>query len=313
MKKNLRIGLFLCLGIITYSCTTNNSGNEVSTANGSIVADIASLSIDEVSNDGVKDNFVGRWEYTFDRNDGMGNITYDLEILDDKNAYYRPCYDDCVYVGTYKIENNTLYFEGIEGGDNVEPESAGTVKVKFNIKGSSLVGEKGEIFAKARIETPVYREEITEEKPSNYSKLTREDIAGILNNTLFLYKNRDGYYVSFEFDYKGLDDDGNPTFMTKEKIFVPDLDIATTPAEVLMNSFSGFQTLGVDTGIKYINIRDLNDEWIILKKKSIHDDLRFFKIKVTKIIKNPEGKIIQSEVSASTQGGIQLSMSPKNK
>ncbi|SHF81565.1 hypothetical protein [Dysgonomonas macrotermitis] len=257
------------------------------------------------------DNVIGIWTYTFDRNDGMGNITYELGFFDDENGYYRPCYDDCSFIGKYKIENGILYFNGEESGDNVDPENINKINVKFTIKGSTLVTDNGEVYIKDENEEVIALRTIEDNNVAS-SKPTVEDIINVLHKNLFVYKHSDGFYVSFSFDYRGLDGDGNPTFLTEVSEFVPNNSIPTSPADVIMQSFNQVRYLRINKGIHFVVKEHLQNDYLVLKKKDSHDNLRYFKISIYNIIRNEEGRIKEADVYASTQGKIRLSMMPKN-
>ena len=250
----------------------------------------------------------------------MGEVSFYFRIQDNKNASYSPCYDDCAYVGTYKIDKDVLYFEGEDYSDYIASEIENNpeykrdkVNVRFNIKEAALVTDKGEVYIKEK----TINEPVTAPKnENNYtvsSKPTVEDIINVLHKNLFVYKHRDGYYVSFDFEYRGLDDDGNPTFRTEESEFVPKNSIANSPAEVIMQSFNQVQYLRIVKGTHFVVKEHLQNDYVILKKKSIHDNLRFFKIAITNIKRDKEGRIIEADVYANTQGPIKLSMFPKNR
>ncbi|MDU1905560.1 MAG: hypothetical protein E6772_12325 [Dysgonomonas sp.] len=261
------------------------------------------------------DNIIGRWVYTFDTGDEMGMISYEFEVIDKQNAYYRPCYDDCVYVGTYKISRNTLNFEGEEGGDNIDPENISTIKVEFNINGSTLVSEKGEIYSKEEInKVPPKSKEIEpkpiENAPLLYAK-TMEDAIPFLTKALFIGVNENEIYESYSFSFVEENiNEGSATFKGEYSKFVINMNLGTTPMDILAQSANQVTYLRVDRGTFKLYSKDLANEWTPLKMIKGEYMIPRFYFRISRVDRNDRGNITYIE-GKGKNNNIHLQLKPK--
>lgn len=317
-----KLYLLFIITLIIFSCNTKkddtNTDEEPQT---SVNDSIISVS-NEVSSDSSAD-LIGDWIYTFDADKdtnnqyyGMGEVSFYFRIQDNNNASYSPCYEDCAYMGTYKIEKDVLIFEGEDYSDNAAFEMENNPKykrdrinVKFRIKASSLVTDKGEIFIKERVETSVYAEDNIQTPV--YSKPNIQDVITVLSNYIFIGQ-KENYYVSYEFKYTGFDSYGNPAFKCEYAEFVANQNLGLTPMDRLAQSANGTTYLFTARGEVKFYVSELEKEYLILKRVDERDRIPYFKIKLTDIIRDKDGKISNCQTYVYSRK-TQLGFRPKTR
>lgn len=312
-----KLYLLFIITLIIFSCNTKKDDtNIVEEPQTSVNDSIISVS-NEVSSDSSAD-LIGDWIYTFDADKdtnnqyyGMGEVSFYFRIQDNKNASYSPCYDDCAYVGSYKVEKGILYFEGEDYSDNAafeienNPEyKRDKVNIKFNIKGSTLIADKGEVFIKEKIATPVYAENKKAEKPNI------QDVITVIDDFFFIGQ-RDDYYMTYEFKYQGyFDSFGNPVFKCEYAEFVANKNLGLTPMDRLAQSANGATYTFTARGEVKFYVTELEKEFLIAKRVDARDRIPTFKIKLTDIIRDNEGKLSNCKAYAYC-GKTQLSVKKK--
>lgn len=221
---------------------------------------------------------VALWVYTFD--DGGYSISYELELFNNKSAVYRPCYDDCGYVGKYYIKGDSLIFEGSD--ETTDPDYPSKIRVSFLRKDGKLISESGEVY-------------IDTSKPTMY------EVVQMLTGRIFIGK-KNNYYFTFDFTYTVLDEQDNAMFWCKYEEFELNSNYGSTPMEILKQSANSATFLKSEKLMVTVMKNDLQNNMIVVKRNRAYDDMPRFDFWITEIERDSEGNLEQARIDAQALG-----------
>jgi len=220
---------------------------------------------------------VALWVYSFD--DGGYSISYELELFNNNNAVYRPCHDDCGYVGKYTFKQDSLIFSGI---DETDPEYPSKIRVAFLRKDGKLINNSGEIYI-------------------DVSKPTMYEVVQMLTGRIFVGK-KNNYYFTYDFTYTVLDEQDNAMFWCKYEEFELNSNYGNTPMEILRQSANSATFLKSEKLMVTVMKNDLHNNMIVVKRIRAYDDMPRFDFWVTEIERDSEGNLEQARIDAQALG-----------
>jgi hypothetical protein len=247
----------------------------------------------EDGNSAIDEKLVGEWIY-FDIGDIFA-VTYSIEINANKEAAFRPCYDDCGYLGTIEISNDTIYFNGSSGSDHGDIEY---IEEKFIIKGDKLLTENGLLLRKAEYNedgTFIYTAEEQAKYNEIYAKQQEEkakydeiyakqqeekakDIMYVFTNYAFLaYLGK--YEYAIEISHAEIDEvNSQNELVLKGKMFQSVYhkhSSGNTPRDQIISMATGDKiTVGVHDVVFRCPKEELKKEWITLECTGVSVKIR---------------------------------------
>lgn len=273
----------------------------------------------EEKNISVEDVF-GAWEgekyYDGESGDTISSI---LKIGKYKEAVYSTNY---TMSGKYKIVKDTIYFEYTIADDLTDEVQ----KMWFKFQNdSTLISMSGDIFNKISNNMYEYEAKIEKEEQEEQERLNREyqelkqkadtlkptmyEVVNILTNHIFIGK-KNNYYFTYNFTYTVLDEEDNAMFWCKYEEFELNSNYGTTPMEILKQSANSATFLKSEKLMVTVMRKDLNMDWIVVKRNRAYDDMPRFDFRISGIERDFEGNLVNGRIDAQALG-IALTIKPK--
>lgn len=289
MNKVYYIVIITITTVILFSCNNQKKENKESTSN--------------------ETDIVGVWE-SKGHYDGESGETLSI-ILKLKNgkAYY-----DNSYTGTYKLVNDTIYFDYTL---NEDPD-VGVQKMWFKLQSdSTLISEHNSTFIKISDDMYKYEAKVQEESEKEQERLTAErnelkqksdtlkptmyEVVQMLTGRIFIGK-KNNYYFTFDFTYTVLDEQDNAMFWCKYEEFELNSNYGSTPMEILKQSANSATFLKSEKLMVTVMKNDLHNNMIVVKRNRAYDDMPRFDFWITEIERDSEGNLEQARIDAQALG-----------
>lgn len=287
MKKTFW-GIGIIIVIILCSCNNRSNTNTTEEPNVSVNDSIIEEKEEEKKIETTEPTIsadaksIALYEYFFEE-EGLGRISYSLDLFDDNSAVYAPCYDDCGYVGKYGYKEDSLIFTGVATSysDYVEPDKREKIRVAFLRKDGNLI-HKDRVY-------------INSYKPTMY------EVVQMLTGRTFIGK-KDNYYFTYDFTYNVLDENDNAMFTCRYEEFELNSNYGTTPMEILKQSANSARFLKSEKLMVTVMKKELNENTIMVRRNRMTDIMPRFEFWITGIERDYEGNLEQAKIDAEALG-----------